>query len=114
MDQLHSGTHESVFMTTTYKTIIYNELNHPSGTTSLVQLYGDTSCDMGPEKSEVQSHSFCPWYQVINHDEDSYPVDLMEAGTSCDGNCGGQAGLSGQCQPVYYNVRVLRRSGQCE
>ena len=69
---------------------------------------------MATEKSEVQSRSFCPWYQVINHDEDRYPVDLVEARTSCDVNCGGGAGLSGQCQPVNYNVRVLRRSGQCE
>ena len=110
----YSRIHESLFMTTTYETIIQSELNHPNSTTSLVHLYGDTSCDMEPEKSAVQSRSFCPWYQVINHDEDRYPVDLVEARTSCDGNCGGQAGLSGQCQPVYYNVRVLRRSGQCE
>ena len=56
----HTGIHESLFMTTTYETIIQNELNHPNSTTSLVHLYGDTSCDMEPEKSEVQSRSFCP------------------------------------------------------
>ena len=67
---------------------------------------------MAQEKSEVQSRSLCPWYQVINHDVERYPVDMMEAVTSCDSGCGGQ--LSGRCQAVYYNMRVLRRSGQCE
>lgn len=88
-----------------------------SESTKEFPLYGRQECprslhDISGEKN-VQDRSLCPWYNVLSHNPDRYPVDIVEARCKCT-NCIGVGAQSGAgCEPVYYNVPVLWRTNTC-
>ena len=61
---------------------------------------------MGPQ------YRFSPKHFVSPQRRDAYPDVVTEARCRCTG-CIGVDGLS-QCEPVYYNIHVLRQTGQCD
>ena len=79
----------------------------------LNHLYRETSCPTElPTSGDQEQRATCPWYYVINHDEDRFPADIAEARCRCERCVNGQSG--NQCERVYYNHRVLRRVGETE
>ena len=104
--------HESIYITPPFTSFI-RDLRPTEGEN--VHFYGDNQeCPTEPasDTSPVQDRSNCPWYNVLNKDETRYPDVVTEARCRCTG-CIGVDGLS-QCKPVYYNIHVLRQTGQCD
>ena len=81
-----------------------------------IYLYGDKNkehCDDRihiEDKEDVQDRSYCPWYNVINHDANRYPQDIAQARCRCD--YGMEIGINSRCKPVQYFMRVLRNTWQ--
>ena len=82
--------------------------------------YGDSS-EVDPAKcqlsdiegeKELRNRAFCPWYYIMNRDHNRYPMDLAEARCRCKYGVG-QGGKTA-CEEVFYYVRVLRRTNNCE
>ena len=79
----------------------------------LNHLYTETSCPTElPNAGDQELRATCPWYYVINHDENRFPADIAEARCRCERCVHGQS--VNQCERVYYNHRVLRRIGETE
>ena len=57
-------------------------------------------------RQHVNVQSLCPWNYTLNHDENRYPHDILEAQCTC-GTC-----LNGlhRCLPVYHEVPVIRQT----
>ena len=104
--------HESMYISQPFTNSIGDSL--PTSELDDFHLYGDQECPTTPANDDVpvQERALCPWYNVINDDLRRYPKELTEARCKCD-RCIGVDGLS-HCEPVYYNVRVLRLSRQCD
>jgi len=114
--QLSEARHPSYFMLPQYQDYIQHELDKSSSPNQFVQ-YGDIQCPKSvselANKANVQDQSLCPWYNVVNYDPDRYPVELVEARCKCSTCIGVDSASGAGCQPLYYNVPVLRRSNTC-
>lgn len=65
-------------------------------------------------ESNLSDRSLCPWYPIVNYDRFRYPQDLIDVKCRCE-NCIAVEGRPSVCEPIYYNVPVLRydtRRGQ--
>jgi len=77
----------------------------------LNHLYGDRTCPTElPKTGDQEQRSTCPWYYVINHDENRFPADIAEARCRCERCIGGHT--VNQCERVFYHQRVLKRKGE--
>ncbi len=88
-----------------------------SSSESHIPLYGNqdpSHCDLShiEQQDSLQDRSYCPWYNIINHSADRYPEDVAEARCRCQYGAG--MGAATACRPVHYNIRVLRRTEQCD
>ena len=108
--------HPSYRMVPSLRQEIDAELNRSSNPDSHY-LYGGQEC---PNVTAIQGgesideRSLCPWYSVINHDVARYPYDIVEAECRCQ-TCVGFSHVSGTgCEKIYYNIPVLRRTGNCD
>ena len=108
--------HPSYYLLPQLHPVIQSKLSR-SGSAKEFTLYGSQECprslhDIGAEKS-VQGRSLCPWYNVLSHDPNRYPVDLVEARCKCTSCVGVDSKSGAGCEPVYYNVPVLWRANTC-
>ena len=109
--------HLSYYMLPQLQTYLTSSKPARSGSGDEYPLYGRQECpgslyDVGREK-DVQDRSLCPWYNVLSHDPDRYPVDMVEARCKCTSCLGVGGGTGAGCEPVHYNVPVLWRSDTC-
>ena len=61
----------------------------------------------------LKDRSLCPWYHIITSDSDRYPVDLLEIRCRRCKKCLMDNRVKSRCEPVYYPLRVLRKTGKC-
>jgi len=114
--QVLQPLHPSYYMLPQYRQYIKQQLDKSTSQNEVIQ-YGDHQCPNSisqlSAKQNVQDRSLCPWYNVMNYDPDRYPSILIEARCKCTTCTGVDPGSGAGCQPVYYNVPVLRRSDKC-
>ena len=112
----HTGIHESFYRTSPWIHLMQSQEAEDNATISLkasisdTHLRGETACQINTGDHKMQSRTLCPWHEVINHDGSRYPRDIVESRCNCSPvrSC---VQISGSCQPVLYNMRVLRRTG---
>ncbi|KAK2144146.1 hypothetical protein LSH36_781g00000, partial [Paralvinella palmiformis] len=114
--QVSEPLHSSYYMLPQYKQYIKQQLDKSTSPNEFIQ-YGDHQCPKSitelSSKQHVQDQSLCPWYNVMNYDPDRYPSNLIEARCKCTTCTGVDPGSGAGCQPIYYNLPVLRRSNNC-
>ena len=115
--QVSEPLHPSYYILPQYRQYIKQELDESTSPNEFIQ-YGERQCPKSisqlSTKQDVQDQSLCPWYNVMNYDPDRYPSALIEARCKCETCTGIDPGSGAGCQPVYYNVPVLRRSDSCQ
>ena len=108
--------HPSYYLLPQYKQYIKQQLDKSTSPNEFIQ-YGDRQCPKSisqlSSNDNIQDQSLCPWYNVMNYDPDRYPSYLIEARCKCTTCTGIDPSSGAACQPVYYNVPVLRRSYSC-
>ena len=106
-----NAMHESLWSTVAWESTIEPLLNEDltSSSPTVIYLFGSKDCNPDPSDPSLQRRSLCPWYNVITRDPARYPRYLVEARCSCS-RC---YQISGDCNPVNFNVRVLKRTDIC-
>ena len=114
--QVSEPLHPSYYILPQYKQYIEQQLDKSTSPNEFIQ-YGDHQCPKSisqlSTEQNIQDQSLCPWYNVMNYDPDRYPSYLIEARCKCKTCTGIDPGSGAGCQPVYYNIPVLRRSTSC-
>lgn len=103
--------HESFGQMRYHNTHHTNDIRHfKSVTTTIIPGYS-TACRRTDDT--INSVSSCPWHYVLNVDPNRIPQSIVEARCNCRNRpCVGGSGNS-RCEPLKYNIRVLRKYG-CE
>jgi hypothetical protein len=105
--------HESFDMTRYNSVHLTHDMkNFENITTTRIPGYS-TACRRYSNSYNINAASSCPWHYVLNVDPNRIPGSIIEAKCNCRNRPCVNGGGNSQCEPLKYNIRVLRKYG-CE
>ena len=92
-----------------YRRLIADQLGE-SDYESVERIHGDhhrhhCTVEHIARRSRIQNRAYCPWFHVLNTNNNRYPQHLVEARCRCLYGAG--LGAQTACEQVNYNLRVL-------